>query len=109
MTRNELLLMALARTRDGIASTAVLADLASLPERTARRGLLALTRQSLVWSPNRGRWRMTPAGREIAASLIGSIGDDSATESLTADHGVLANVWSEGLAGLWRHLRPEDR
>ena len=66
MTRDELLLTALLR---GDASTVVLAGAAGRSERAARYGLTHLVKTGLVWSPERGRWRLTEAGRVIAATI----------------------------------------
>ena len=66
MTRDELLLTALL---GGDASTAVLAGAAGRSERAARYGLTHLVKTGLVWSPERGRWRLTEAGRVIAATM----------------------------------------
>lgn len=66
MTRDELLLTALLR---GDASTVALAEAAGRSERAARYGLTHLVRTGLVWAPERGRWRLTEAGRAIAAML----------------------------------------
>ena len=67
MTRDELILIALSR---GEASTAELVELTDIPERTCRKGLRRLVRDNYVWSPERGRWRLTRRGREIAAELV---------------------------------------
>ena len=66
MTRDELLLTALLR---GDASTVALAQAAGRSERAARYGLTHLVMTGLVWSPERGRWRLTEAGRAIAATM----------------------------------------
>ena len=66
MTRDELLLTALLR---GDASTVALAQAAGRSERAARYGLTHLVMTGLVWSPERGRWRLTEAGRVIAATI----------------------------------------
>ena len=66
MTRDELLLTALL---GGDASTVVLAGAAGRSERAARYGLTHLVTTGLVWSPERGRWRLTEAGRAIAATV----------------------------------------
>ncbi len=67
MTRDELLLAALAA---GNASTAVLGRSTGLTERTCRYGLAHLVKTGYVWSPGRGRWRLTDAGEAIAATLL---------------------------------------
>ena len=66
MTRDELLLTALL---DGDASTIELAAAAGRSERAARYGLTHLMKTGLVWNPERGSWRLTEAGRAIAASI----------------------------------------
>ena len=66
MTRDELILSALAR---GEASTAELVELTDIPERRCRKGLRRLVRDNYVWSPARGRWRVTRRGREIVSEL----------------------------------------
>ncbi|HUZ02377.1 MAG TPA: hypothetical protein VNF71_02820 [Acidimicrobiales bacterium] len=66
MTRDELLLTALL---GGDASTVVLAVAAGRSERAARYGLRHLVKTGLVWSPERGRWRLSEAGRAIAATI----------------------------------------
>ena len=66
MTRDELLLAALA---EGDASTVALAGATGLSERTCRYGLAHLVKTGHVWSPERGRWRLTDAGRAIAGTL----------------------------------------
>ncbi len=66
MTRDELLLTALL---GGDASSVVLAQAAGRSERAARYGLTHLVKTGLVWSPERGRWRLTEAGRAIAATV----------------------------------------
>ena len=66
MTRDELLLITLLR---GDASTVALARAAERSERAARYGLAHLVMTGLVWSPKRGCWRLTEAGRAIAATL----------------------------------------
>ena len=102
MTRDERLLTALARMEDMSASTVALADLASLPERTARHGLRALIGQGLVWCPVRGLWRLTPAGRELAASLT------SAAEPHREDS-LARMLWRDGLGALLKHSRDDER
>lgn len=104
MTRNERLLMALVTIKGDAASTVALADLSSLPERTARRGLVALTRQRLVWSPVRGRWQLTPTGHEIAVNLTRQTeAEPSRAES--SERTVLETLWTDGLTGLLRNGR----
>ena len=98
MTRNELLLVALARIGDGEASTLALAELTQIPERSARRGLAALMRQALVWSPVRGRWQLTRIGREIEASL-------SPTAQPQPKESLATALLRDGLGALLSHSR----
>lgn len=67
MTRDELLLSALAR---GESSTVALANETGLGERTCRYGLRHLIGAEHVWSPERGHYRLTARGRTIAAELV---------------------------------------
>ncbi|MGD0861777.1 MAG: hypothetical protein ABSA21_03335 [Candidatus Limnocylindrales bacterium] len=67
MTRDELLLAALAR---GQSSTVALAYETGLGERTCRYGLRHLIGADYVWSPERGLYRLTARGRTIAAELV---------------------------------------
>ena len=106
MTRNTRLLVALTRIADGAASTVALADLAALPERTARNGIRALMRQGLVWSPRRGRWQLTQAGREIAAGLMPTSRQPGSSDAVATSRSTLAVLWDEGVVGL---LRSRDR
>ncbi len=90
MTRDELLLAALAR---GDASTVALAGASGLSERTCRYGLAHLRKRGYVWSPERGRWRLTDDGRAIAGSLSDptSAGDEAGTPTAalpTTERGV---------------------
>lgn len=98
LTRNELLLVALARIADGEASTLAVAELTQIPERSARRGLAALIRQALVWSPVRGRWRLTPTGLEIATSL-------SPTAQPQPEESLATALLRDGLGALLSHSR----
>jgi len=66
VTRNELVLLAL---RTGDRSTAELARTTGLSERVCRYGLRHLIVVGYAWSPARGRWRLTDAGRVIASTL----------------------------------------
>lgn len=66
MTRDELLLAALAA---GTTTTAALMRATGVTERTCRYGLSHLIAVGYVWSPERGHWRLTEAGRAIAATL----------------------------------------
>ncbi len=66
MTRNELLLAALA---EGERSTAELCQQTGLGERTCRNGLRHLIREGYAWSPERGSYRLMSRGRDIAAEL----------------------------------------
>ena len=66
MTRDELLLAALA---DGETCTAALSARTGLSERACRYGLHHLIAGDYVWSPARGRYRLTARGRTIAAEI----------------------------------------
>jgi DNA-binding IclR family transcriptional regulator len=66
MTRNELLLAALA---EGERSTAELCQRTGLGERTCRNGLRHLISEGYAWSPERGSYRLTSRGRAIASEL----------------------------------------
>lgn len=66
MTRDELLLAALA---EGDTTTAALMRSTGMTERTCRYGISHLIAVGCVWSPERGRWRLTEAGRAIAWTL----------------------------------------
>lgn len=66
MTRDELLLAAMAA---GATTTAALMGATGVTERTCRYGLSHLITVGCVWSPERGRWRLTDAGQAIAATL----------------------------------------
>ncbi|HEX9044434.1 MAG TPA: hypothetical protein VF802_05340 [Candidatus Limnocylindrales bacterium] len=66
MTRDELLLAALT---GGEASTATLSRATGLGERRARAGIAHLTGVGYVWSPVRGRYRLTARGRTISAEI----------------------------------------
>lgn len=79
MTRDELLLAAMAA---GATTTAALSSATGVTERTCRYGLSHLIAIGYAWSPERGRWRLTDAGRAIAATLPSlSAADPPATES----------------------------
>ncbi len=52
------------------ASTVVLAGAAGRSERAARYGLTHLVKIGYVWSPERGRWRLTDTGRDIATTML---------------------------------------
>jgi hypothetical protein len=67
MTRDELILMDLL---GGDGSTVELATATGLSERVCRYGLHRLMGQDYVWSPARGRYRLTNRGRVIAAEII---------------------------------------
>jgi hypothetical protein len=67
MTRDESILTALL---PGDRSTLDLVGATDLTERVCRYGLRHLIRQDYVWSPARGRYRLTGRGRAIAAELI---------------------------------------
>ena len=66
MTRDELLLAALAA---GEVTTAGLVRSTGVSERNCRYGLRRLIVAGYAWSPERGRWRLTEAGRAIASGL----------------------------------------
>jgi hypothetical protein len=66
LTRDELLLAALAA---GETTTAALVRLTGVTERSCRYGLSRLIAVGYAWSPQRGRWRLTEAGRAIASTL----------------------------------------
>ena len=66
MTRDELLLAALAA---GATSTAALVRATGVGERSCRYGLSHLVATGYAWSPERGRWQLTEAGRAIASTL----------------------------------------
>ncbi len=66
MTRNELVIAALA---GGEASTAAIAQATGLSERACRYGLRSLIGEGYAWSPERGRYRLTARGRTIAAEV----------------------------------------
>jgi hypothetical protein len=68
MTRDELLLAALAA---GEASTAGLMRVTGLTERTCRNGLYHIMAEGYAWTPARGLFRLTEAGRTIASTLRG--------------------------------------
>ncbi len=83
MTRDELLLTALLR---GDASTVALAAAAGRSERAARYGLTHLVKIGYVWNPERGRWRLTNAGRAIAASISEPAAAPAAAHAAEAAH-----------------------
>lgn len=66
MTRDELLLAGMAA---GETTTAALVRATGVTERTCRYGLSHLIAIGYAWSPERGRWRLTEAGRAIATTL----------------------------------------
>jgi hypothetical protein len=66
MTRDELLLAAMAA---GETTTAALVRATGVSERTCRYGLSHLVAVGYAWTPERGRWRLTEAGRVIASTL----------------------------------------
>jgi DNA-binding HxlR family transcriptional regulator len=66
MTRNELVLAALA---GGEASTATIAQLTGLSERVCRYRFRWLIKDAYAWSPERGRYRLTARGRALAAEV----------------------------------------
>ena len=66
MTRDEILLTGLA---EGEGSTAELMVSTGLPERTVRRGLHRLIGSGHVFSPERGSYRLMPAGSAVVTEL----------------------------------------
>jgi hypothetical protein len=102
MTRNEALLNALA-TMDGTSgSTSAVAARSTLPERTVRRGMHALAKQGLIWSPRRGLWQLTPEGRKLAAVLPSAVAPGFGPPD-PAPRTMLEGLWSEGLSALFRN------
>ena len=81
MTRDELILAAMAA---GATTTVALIGATGVTERTCRYGLSHLITVGYVWSPERGRWRLTDAGQAIAATLPSlSAAEPPAAESTT--------------------------
>jgi|SRR5450759_1112374 hypothetical protein len=72
MTRNEALLAALL---DGDRSTLELVAATGLTERVCRYGLRHLIGTDYVWSPARGRYRLTARGRVIAGEIVPDAAD----------------------------------
>jgi DNA-binding HxlR family transcriptional regulator len=66
MTRDELILVELL---GGVLSTVELATATGISERVCRNGLTHLKGEDYVWSPARGRYRLTPRGRVIATDI----------------------------------------
>jgi biotin operon repressor len=66
MTRNELVIAALA---GGDVSSAAIAKATGLSERACRSRLRHLIAEGYAWSPERGRYRLTVRGRAIAAEV----------------------------------------
>ena len=66
LTRDERVLLGLATER---ATCAELAQWTGLAERDVRRGLHRLTGSGHVFSPERGRYRLTGLGRGVIADL----------------------------------------
>ena len=110
MTRDELLLAALAT---GAVSTADLVRATGLNGPACRRGLRHLIDEGYVWSPERGRWRLTDSGRTIAAEppALASAGDHSAADRSLSLSSTL--VWTLagglGIIGLVVYLLGTDR
>lgn len=71
MTRDESILTALLA---GDRSTLDLSSATGLTERVCRYGLGHLISVDYVWSPARGRYRLTHRGRAIAAEIIPDAG-----------------------------------
>jgi len=67
MTRDESILTALL---DGDRSTVDLVATTGLTERVCRYGLRRLIDEDYVWSPERGRYRLTGRGRVIGSEII---------------------------------------
>lgn len=92
MTRDELLLAALLA---GESTTADLMRSTGVGERNCRYGLDRLIAAGYVWSPQRGRWRITAAGRAIASALPGlPVADESSVVAIAVPvgEGATANV-----------------
>ena len=66
MTRDELILVELL---GGVRSTVELATATGISERVCRNGLHRLKGEDYVWSPARGRYRLTHRGRVIATEI----------------------------------------
>ena len=58
----------------GARSTAELAAATALSDRACRYRLRHLIRSDYVWSPERGRYRLTGRGRVIAAEILPDAG-----------------------------------
>lgn len=71
VTRDELILAALA---EGDASTAAIAEMTALPERTVRAGLAHLRKEGLMLAPERGRYRLTGLGRTMSEEVLADPG-----------------------------------
>jgi hypothetical protein len=71
MTRDESILRALLA---GERSTLDLVGATGLTERVCRYGLRHLIGVDYVWSPERGRYRLTGRGRVIAAEIVPDLG-----------------------------------
>lgn len=71
MTRDESILSALLA---GHRSTVDLAAATGLTERVCRYSLRHLIDEDYVWSPERGRYRLTGRGRVIAAEIVPDAG-----------------------------------
>lgn len=71
MTRDERILIALLQ---GELSTAELEELTGMAERTCRKGLRRLARDEYAWSPERGIWRLTRLGRQLATESSADVG-----------------------------------
>jgi len=76
MTRDESILTDLL---GGDRSTVELATATGLSERVCRYGLHRLKGEDYVWSPERGRYRLTHRGRVIAAEITPDAGPPEAS------------------------------
>jgi DNA-binding IclR family transcriptional regulator len=81
MTRDEVLLVALAKAES---STAELAKVTGLSERACRYRLHHLIGVDYVWTPARGLYRLTPKGRTMAADLAMTSSQAVAGEQIDA-------------------------
>lgn len=80
MTRDEAILSALLA---GHGSTVELATATGMTERVCRYGLRHLINEDYVWSPERGRYRLTRRGRVLAAEIIPDDGPPSEASGAT--------------------------
>lgn len=101
MTRNEVLLSTLATMDETRGSTSAVAEQSMLPDRTVRRGMHALAKQGLIWSPRRGLWQLTPDGRRLVAGLHPAAAP-GLSRPQPASRTRLQALWSEGFSALIR-------